>query len=359
MGVAVIAPQSNTPMRHHAKVKKPLIQPLYDGGMMTRLYDSPHPHGIYPVKKNRQNKQNKPNRQSRNWALIAFSTAMVFLSVISTASARQSDVSLGPLGDLTFEGIYLSLKAGFVSSHESGEAFSEDHIMSVEEDGSSITNTTTITAQTSRKSKNGFGAHWAIGTRIDWSNLLWTRSELEVGFHRYRIQSQINQSARVRQVIIRRNTVRDNEGNPIVDGNGRPTFIYETIESEKDLSTDDDSLFVENDRVQMISVLWNNLFHPFPMHSDHQIWAGLGLGGDFVRIELSHSRQGEFGLQKANSSGTNFLAVASLGYDYRILKRSQFLMKYLRLGFNARYLVSEGYRAERRTQFMMELSYGF
>ena len=286
--------------------------------MLTRLYHPTHPY--------RQNRHNKPNGQSRlngqsrNWALPAFLTAIIFLSFISASSARQSDVSLGALGDLTFKGIYFSFKAGFVKGYKSEDAFTENYVRENYQENPNFVPTRFYT-QVARQPQNGFGAHWAIGSRIDWNQPLWTRSELEIGFHRYAIHSQLNQI--------------------------RPSRNQREIHIS------------ENDRAQMISVLWNNLFHPLPMHSAHQIWAGFGLGGGFVRTDLSQIHESGFGLRQATTRGANFIAALSFGYDYRILERSQFSMEYLRLGFNARYLVSEGFRAERTSQLMVELSYGF
>ena len=278
--------------------------------MLTRLY-----HPTHPYRRNRHNRHNKHN------ALTAFLTAIIFLSFISASSARQSDVSLGALGDLTFKGIYFSLKAGFTKGYKREEAFTENYVRENTIDGNRNFVPTRFYTQTTRQPKDGFGVHLAIGSRIDWNQPLWTRSELEIGFHRYAIHSHLNQI--------------------------RPSRNQREIHIS------------QSDRAQVISVLWNNLFHPLPMHSDHQIWAGFGLGGGFVRTDLSQSHESGFGLRKATSRGANFIAGFSLGYDYRILERSQFSMEYLRLGFNARYLVSAGFRKERTSQLMVELSYGF
>ncbi len=147
----------------------------------------------------------------------------------------------------------------------------------------------------------GFGVNTALGARLDLGWPVWLRSELELGLQRYAIRQR---------------------------GSG-------------------------NGSSRAISILWQNYFHPFDRHNPHQIWGGLGLGASFAETRLLN------GSGTAENGGVNFVATASLGYDYLVLERSRFSSEYLLLGVSHRFLFAEGFRRELGSQVLVNLTYGF
>ena len=102
-----------------------------------------------------------------------------------------------------------------------------------------------------------------------------------------------------------------------------------------------------------VSILWHNYIHPFDLRNPHQIWGGAGFGGSFAATKLANGRG------TAENGGVNFIAVASMGYDYLLLERSRFSNEHLLLGVSYRFSWADGFRQELGSQILLNLTYGF
>ena len=211
-------------------------------------------------------------------------------------------VSLAPVRAAAdvFDGVYFGVRAGALFPHNADESFV-----------SSNSNRDGDVPVSRDADASGFAFHAAFGARLtpDFSDFtdftdfpFWLRSELEIGLQRYGVESSGN------------------------FGGGTSSTV---------------------------SIVWHNYLHPLDLHNSHQVWGGAGFGGSFVDTKLAN------GSGTAENGGANFIAVASIGYDYLVLERSRFSNEHLLLGVSYRFSWAGGFRQELGSEILLNLTYGF
>lgn len=197
----------------------------------------------------------------------------------------QERSSGGVLKGGTLKGVYFNVKVGWQYSLADSEQYGD----------------------LTRYGKDGFSLNAAAGVRLDYDLPFWLSSEIELGFHRYRLG------------VLTPNSIED--------------------------------------RSQVLSFMGNVFIHPLDIHSPHNLFFGAGLGGGFASAKLT--QEGQQDDNKPTLSGVNFVAQASLGYSYRVLERSQFSSDYVSVGVMGRYFFADGFRQEHLGQALLVLTYGF
>lgn len=157
------------------------------------------------------------------------------------------------------------------------------------------------------RGKDGFAVQIAVGANLEAGLPVWFSTELELGFQRHNIGITIGDNA-----------------------------------AELNL------------RVQILSFMVNGAVHFLDIYSPHNLFVGAGIGGGFSLAKVR--RQDE---SVTADEGTSILLQATIGYDYRLLERSQFSSESLRVGLVGRYVFTEGFSQEHLAQAMVVLTYGF